>query len=68
MLEGLDLMLFEECAENLEQALAASANDRIEESDFPNEVRTLSMFLVSRLLTPEQIERVQYVLKRTRNC
>ena len=30
MLEGLDLMLFEECAENLEQALAASANDRIE--------------------------------------
>ena len=66
MLEGLDLMLFEECVENLEQALEASANDRIEESDFPHEVRTLSMFLVSRLLTPEQVERVQYVLKLTR--
>lgn len=65
-LTNLDLMLFDECAEKLEQALARSDDDRIKIRDFVNETRTLSMFLVSELLEPEQAERVRHILNRTR--
>ena len=67
MIEGLDLMLFNECAENMESALKASADGRVEGQDFPNEVRTLTMFLISGQINKEQHDRVHHILTRTRS-
>lgn len=65
MIEGLYLMLFNECIETLEKALEDSQNDRICIDDYPHDVRIVTLFLLTHRLDDKQTSRVQEVLKRS---
>lgn len=63
-------MLIEECLETLETALSESENDRINESDYPHEVRTITLALMRMPDNPREkekwLKRIQHVLNRTK--
>ena len=62
MLEGLDLMLFLECADRLEEQLGVSNKDDVTYNH--TDVTILTRFLISDLLTDEQVSRTQHILNR----